>query len=290
FSPFDMVKWLGLGFTAWLSLLGSGSPVLNFGNFWNKDSSEPLQAAWNWTLAHLALVISLAACIGVCVLAVSLAVAWVASRGKFMFLDNVIHNRAEIVKPWERYRTQGNSYFLFSVCLGLASLAVLGAIILISTLIAMPDITRQHFGANAISAIVLGLLLFLVYGITLTAVMLFLEDFIVPIMALRSCRALTAWSLFFDLFKAHTGVFILYLLFRIVLGWAVGAISLVFCCFLCCVMWIPYVNTVIVLPLFVFVRCYSIHFLEQFGNEYRLFERESTDFISVAREPPPTPA
>lgn len=290
FAPFDMVKWLGLGFTAWLSLLGEGGPAANIPDVWNRESAEPLQAAWHWIMAHLALVISLAACVGLFILVVSLAISWVASRGKFMFLDNVVHNRAEITQPWKRFRAQGNSLFLFSICLGLASLAVLAAIILISALIAMPDITRQHFGANAIGAIIVGLLLLLLYGITLGAVMVFLEDFIVPIMAVRSCRALAAWSLFFDLFKAQTGIFILYFLFRAVLGWAVGVVSLLACCFLCCVMWIPYVNVVILLPLFVFIRSYSIHFLEQFGFDYRLFERESTDYISVARELPPTPA
>lgn len=290
FSPFDMAKWLGLGFTAWLAMLGNGSPTFNTGNFWNnKSGGQPLQEVWNWILTHLALVISLAVCIGVFVLVVSLIVAWVSSRGKFMFLDNVIHNRAEIVAPWKGYRIQGNSYFLFSICFGLASLAVFGIILLVSVLIAMPDITQQHFGVNAICAISLGGVLFLVYVITLTCVMMFLEDFIVPLMALRSCRMLAAWRLFFDLFKAHTGAFILYLLFKTVLGWAVGAISMMLCCFLCCVMWIPYIGTVILLPLFVFLRCYSIHFLEQFGDSYRLFNRESTDYISVTKEPPPIP-
>ena len=291
FTPFDMAKWLGLGFTAWLAMLSSGSPTLNFGNFWNKESdNEPLLAAWNWILAHLALVISVAACAGLVIVAISLVIAWVSSRGKFMFLDNVIHNRSDIAKPWERYRMQGNSYFLFSICLGLASLAVFCTMLLVCALIAMPDITRNHFGANAASAIILGLLMFLVYGISLSGVMTFLEDFIIPIMALRSCRALTAWSIFFDLFKANTGVFILYFLFKILLGWAVGAISLLLCCFLCCVMWIPYISTVILLPLFVFLRCYSIHFLEQFGDSYRLFyQQASDDYISVTRESPSTP-
>ena len=291
FSPFDMVKWLGLGFTAWLAMLSNGSPTFNLGNFWNNESGrQPFQEVWNWTLNHVMLVVALAVCIGVFVLVLSLIVAWVSSRGKFMFLDNVIHNRAEIVAPWKGYRIQGNSYFLFSICFGLASLAVFGIILLISVLIAMPDITQQHCGINAVCAISLGSVLFLVYVITLTCVMMFLEDFIVPIMALRSCRTLAAWRLFFDLFKTHTGTFILYLLFKIVLGWAVGAISMMLCCFLCCVMWIPYIGTVILLPLFVFLRCYSIHFLEQFDDSYRLFKRESTDYISVSREPPLTPA
>jgi hypothetical protein len=292
FAPFDIVKWLGLGFTAWLAMLSGGSSLPNVSSFLNNGSDmQPLQAAWSWTLAHLALVISLAVCAGVFIVAVSLAIGWVSSRGKFMFLDNVVRNRAEIAEPWTRTRAQGNSYFLFSICLGLASLALLGIIVLTCVLVASPDITRNQFGANAIVAIILGVILLGLYGITLTCAMILLDDFIVPIMALRSCRALAAWREFFELFKANTGIFIIYMLFKIVLGWAVGAISIILCCCLCCVMWIPYIGTVILLPLFVFLRCYSLHFLEQFGKAFRSFHIQSipANFITVGGETPTTP-
>lgn len=290
FTPFDMLKWLGLGFTAWLAMLSGNNPAANFANFAGKQpGTEPFQAAWEWMLVHLALVIALAACLGVLILAVTLAVTWVSSRGKFMFLDNVVRDRADIAEPWRRTRAQGNSYFLFSLGLGLTALAVLGIIALISVLIAMPDILRHQVGANAVGAIILGGVLLILYLVVLSCVMTFLEDFIIPIMALRSCRALAAWREFFAIFKAHTGAFICYLLFKIVLGWAAGAISLILCCCLCCVMWIPYVGTVILLPLFVFLRCYSLHFLEQVGDEYRLFNRDLSEYLAVAHEPPAAP-
>ncbi len=34
---------------------------------------------------------------------------------------------------------------------------------------------------------------------------------------------------------------------------------------------VPYLGTVVALPLYVFDRCYSVYFLEQFGPEYRIF-------------------
>ncbi len=284
FAPFDLLKWLGLGFTAWLALLGGNTNAMN-GNLFGKLVALPFQMALEWTMAHRVLVILLAVSAGVFFLFVSLVVSWVSSRGKFMFMENVVRDQSEIIKPWQRNCAQGNSYFLFSIAFALAALATLGVILLISALVAMPDITRHHFEANAIAAIILGGLLFGLYVITLTCVLIFLDDFIVPLMFLRSCRALAAWSEFFDLFKAHTGSFILYVLFKILLGWALGAISLIVFCCLCCVMWIPYVSTVMLLPLFVFLRCYSLHFLEQFGGEYRVFQPDSMDYLPVAREP-----
>ncbi len=285
FVPFAPLKWLGLGFVVWLAMLG-GNVNTTSGNLFVKLAALPCQAALEWTMAHGALLILLAVFAGVFLLVVSLAVSWVSSRAKFIFMENVVRDRADIIEPWQRHRAQGNSYFLFSVAFALAALAMLGVIMLIGALVAMPDITRHHFGANAMAAIVLGGLLFGFYAITLHSLLIFLEDFIVPLMFLRSCRALVAWSEFFKLFKAHTGSFILYLLFRIMLGWALGAISLVVFCCLCCVMWIPYVSTVMFLPLFVFLRCYSLHFLEQFGGEYRVFLSGSVDYLAVVREVP----
>jgi hypothetical protein len=37
---------------------------------------------------------------------------------------------------------------------------------------------------------------------------------------------------------------------------------------------IPYVGTVILLPLFVFLRCYNLSFLEQFGERWRFYRFE----------------
>jgi hypothetical protein len=48
-------------------------------------------------------------------------------------------------------------------------------------------------------------------------------------------------------------------------------------CLAACLLAIPYVGTVLLLPLFVFTRCYALYFLEQLGPEWTLLE------------PPPTP-
>ena len=44
-----------------------------------------------------------------------IALLWVSSRAKFVFLDDVVHGRARIVEPWGRFRREGNSLFLFSL-------------------------------------------------------------------------------------------------------------------------------------------------------------------------------
>ena len=104
-------------------------------------------------------------------------------------------------------------------------------------------------------------------------------------MILRSCRIMAAWGLFRDIFKAHVGVFVLYLLFRFVLTLVISSIAMLACCLLCCTVLIPYIGTVILLPVVVFWRSYSVHFLEQFGGAYRLFGTGPSHYITVRQEP-----
>jgi len=55
------------------------------------------------------------------------------SRGKFMFLDNVVHDRAEVSQPWQDFRRLGNSLFLGSIpglCPGKSEKAVAASLFL----------------------------------------------------------------------------------------------------------------------------------------------------------------
>jgi hypothetical protein len=109
----------------------------------------------------------------------------------------------------------------------------------------------------------------------------FTMDFVVPVMFLRRSRCLAAWREFYRLLGAHPGQWILYILFQIVLTIAIGAlvvmVVIITCCCAGCLMALPYLGTVLLLPILVFKRAYSLYFLAQFGPEYDVF-------------PPPPPA
>ena len=70
---------------------------------------------------------------------------------------------------------------------------------------------------------------------------------------------------------------VLYLLFQIVIAMAIGTIIAIGCCIgccLCCVsvlLFVPYIGTVILLPLLVFKRSYSLYYLRQFGPGFDVF-------------------
>lgn len=285
FQPFNLVKWLALGFTAWLAALEGGLGYggnFNFGSCKKEPAAQYCRAGWDWIQAHLFFVIPLALLLVAVGLVAALLILWVSYRGKFMFLDNVVANRGEIVRPWQQFRAQGNSCFLFAVCFGLAALAVVLLGVGLVLLISWPDLARGRFGWNAAGGIAVGLVFLTCFLITVGCVKSFLEDFVIPIMAVQKCRVMEGWSIFFDRFRRQVGLLVLYLLFRLALGLAIGFITLFLCCLLCCTVLIPYVGTVILLPFLVFWRSYSVHFLGQFDAKLRMFHDGYSSYITLA--------
>jgi len=68
---------------------------------------------------------------------------------------------------------------------------------------------------------------------------------------------------------------VLYFLFQILLAMGIGAILLVVilltCCIAGCLMLIPYIGTVLILPILTFQRAYSAFYLAQFGPDFDVF-------------------
>src|SRR5438552_1428249 len=123
FQPFDLKKWLVIGFAAFLSghLAGVGfnfpSP---FGNFQSHRTTpeviSPHFEQWKPWLVVAVVVLALF------VFALVIALTRFKARGNFIFTDCVVRNRAAIVEPWREYRKEGNSYFLFQLAVMFAVL------------------------------------------------------------------------------------------------------------------------------------------------------------------------
>ena len=71
-----------------------------------------------------------------------------------------------------------------------------------------------------------------------------------------------------DLVSSHPGPILLYVLFLLVLAVAVVVISCAVACATCCIAAIPYVGTVIFLPVSVTLGAFSFLLLRQFGLDY----------------------
>ena len=190
-------------------------------------------------------------------LVMGLLFLWLNCRGKFMFLHCVALNRAEVTEPWNKYGPEANSLFWFRLGLGflgmvltLPLLGIIAVMILRMIYQGEPDV------AGIMTAIGLGLALFLV-GIVFVIIRKLMVDFVVPIMFLRQEKCWAAWKEFYRLFSARFWQFVLYLLFQIVLSMAIGMVVmtvLIATCCCCCLMLVPYISTVLLLPVLVFKR------------------------------------
>lgn len=279
FQPFDLGKWFIIGFCAWLAQLGEQGFSFNFPSGSSSrrggGAGEGLEQARDFAMQNLWWIVPLILTLICVVIGLWLVFTWLSSRGKFMFLHCVALDRAEVSAPWSQFSRQGNSLFLFRIVLGLISFLVTLPFLVLAALAVFSMVRHEAatvFGVLMLIALVLGLILvavgfFLVGKLTM--------DFVVPLMFLRGNSCLESWKEFLGLLRANPGHFLLYLLFQLVLAIAIGAILLaiivVTCCLAGCLMAIPYIGTVLLLPVFVFSRSYSLHYFAQYGRQYDVF-------------------
>lgn len=267
FQPFDIAKWLTIGFAAFLSNLAGGAGNFNFGrkfptsgdwkykstshDFVNAGATWP---AWVWPLLIVCAIVFVA---------IVLALLWVGSRGKFIFADCVVRNRGAIVEPWKEFRREGNSYCRFLLLVGLLVMLAIGVA---AAPFLIPFALHGDWPtgvAVVLTACSLGIIALLV------ALWLHLVSrFMIPIMYRQRCDATRAFRESSHLVMQHLGPVLLYLLFSVVLAMAFLAIACVLTCVTCCITAIPYVGTVILLPVYVFFMAYLLLFLRQFGPEF----------------------
>jgi len=267
FSPFDLGRWFTLGFSAWLAQLGeSGGSFPNPGGGSNGgDWPQMSPEAMVIIVVIVAVVVLVAAAIGILML-------WLSSRGKFMFLECLAGSKAEIKGPWARSREKGWQLFIFRLVVGLMMLVTILVSVALPLLIAIPSIKAEVFGISAMIAIGVGVLL-LLFNILLWIFIWFgIEDFTIPIMAKQGIPPRAAFRRYVELCGTHPGAILCFWLLRALLGMGIAMVAILVCCCTCCLVLVPYIGTVILLPVFVFLRSYALLFLAQFGPEYDVWQ------------------
>lgn len=278
-APFDLGKWLVLAFSAWLAGLadgmgGGGSPRMGVNQHGVADLRHALETARHWLASHPYLV-PLLLLAAAAMAALVIVLLWVSSRGKFIFLDNVVHNRARIVEPWTRFRRVGNSLFLWRLGFAAVAVIVLAALVALAVLVAGGVSGFTLATSRGAAAIGVAAFLALLYLAALVAVALCLDSFVVPLMARLDLSAVAAWGVLWPWIERSLGAFVGYGLFLLILaigvGLAVAVVGLLTCCVGFVLLAIPYVGTVVLLPVLVAYRAFSLEFLAQFDPTFQLF-------------------
>lgn len=283
FRPFDLSKWMIIGFCAWLASLGQGGgggSNFNF-NFPNRhhqanSCASGLADVKDAFAAHLPWIILGAAIIIPIVIVLWLVFSWLRSRGQFMFVHCIAGNKAEVVVPWKRFAGHGNNLFLFRIVMGLINIVAVGlpVALMIITIIALAS---SGPGMAAVSGLIVAIFAVIFVAILFGLISKFTTDFVVPIMLVNTASCLAGWRQCLALIGCNKARLLLYILFQIVISMVIGIIAMTICligCCCCCasvLLLVPYVGTVIMLPLSAFSRAYSLFYLRQFGTQFDVF-------------------
>lgn len=280
-GPFNLELWFIVGFTAWLARLWDGSIWGGDGGLrWDMNNGDHrfgglvgpgVEKIIN-ALGH-PLEFFVAMMLLMLFLAIAVAVAWVGSRGAFMFYDNVAWKHGRVSDPWQRLGRLGDSLFLWRVGTQLlAGLLALALILPILVLIAPAVAVGGIFAGLGVAGALLTGLAGLSLGLTVAFVGFCTDQFVVPLMHRYDEGVLAAWERFLPLLRARPLAFVLMALaylvvwmFVSIIVFAAGAVT---CCALFLVLSIPFVGTVVLLPVHVTLRAFGPEFLAQFGEAY----------------------
>jgi hypothetical protein len=296
FKPFNLGKWFVLGLIAWLAVLDEGGTNFNFnfdlGPFKPKpppaaptrppttSPAELLEMVLAWLRAHIVEVVFIGAIAAILVGGLILLLLWINSRARFMLLRAIATDTYEVAAPWREFRALGNSLFGFRVALAIlwsvAGLLILAA----AAFTAWPDIRAKTFGAQATSAILIVVLLLFPTMIAFLLVSWLTTTFVTVIMYARGCTVMDGWRQFrANVLRGNILTLILFFLMNMVLALVAVMAHVLIGCVTCCVGFLPYLGTVATLPIVLFLRCYTIYFLQQFGPQY----------VIIHEAPPPPP-
>jgi len=291
FRPFDLAKWITIGFCAWLATLGEGG--FNGGNFNSPSHGKSgdihrqfeqakafVMSNLNWIIPLVVVLFTLGVILGVLML-------WLNSRGKFMFLHCVALNVAEVSVPWSRFKPQGNNLFWFQLVLHIIGTVLTLPLLIMCCFPIYRMFSSRKFITGDIMELIGIFLALMLFGCIFMVIAKLTADFVVPIMFLRGGKCVAAWREFLSLASLNVGRFVLYLLFQIVLHIAISMtllLILIFTCCLCfvgcCLLILPYIGTVMCLPILVFDRSYSLYYLQQYGSEFDVFKPASPPTVA----------
>ncbi len=277
FRPFDLGKWFYLGFSAFLASFLTGSTNFSF------HEGLPSDQNGNWLPAPFnswgpEIWIPVIIVFAVLVFALVVLFVWLGCRGQFMLLDNVVRGGCEVRAPWRQFREQANSLF---------RLYLLGFLIWLLSLLLVGGVAAAYFFLTPHAfhswsyyiPYAICLLIFLFFSIGYAIALFFLRDFGVLWMYRHGGSAWDAARQVLALGGEHTADFLLYLCLRFALGFAFIVLASLAGCLTCCIGFLPYLSSVLTLPLTVFRVWYAVECFATLGPD--------CDVRVVAATPPP---
>ncbi len=277
FKPFDIGKWFVMGFCAWLACLNQGGFNFHFNLPSNRQNGcEPVAGKIeDFFRTNPQLAIAIVAAVVILGILIFLLTLWLSSRGRFMFVDCVAKNKAEVKRPWTEFRSEANSLFKFNLVLSIVGIVFV--LLIGAAIFGVVYLFKDYHSARwvIISSVVFAAMMVFAGMVLLGLTAKFTKDFVVPIMYIDRRKCLVGWKTFWPLLTGNTGKFALYTLFQLLVSVCIFIVVIaavcVSCCCLGCLFAIPYIGTVAMLPIPCFVRSYSLYYLGQYGSQFDVF-------------------
>jgi hypothetical protein len=315
FRPFELAKWIILGFCAWVVTLGGqnggsgGNLPSNVAqssrnaseNFWGqmnyllnspeKSFLERMAEIFDTTSTVIVAITIAVIFVFILVAALVVLFTWLRFRFEFVFLDNLVHNRAKVSAPWREFKAYAHSlwgnYLLILLVFAVVNVFLFLPIFLLGMghwmkrCAAASDILMPN--SSEIFTLVLIVILFFAWGLAFTFWQFFMEHFQIPVMYQKKMlfkeSSVYAWRLV----KENPGVFIRFLLMVILIDIIFG-ICIVLgiflsCCFLLLLLVIPVINTTVMLPYLALKRYLGVDLLAALAPDLSPYPIEKTETI-----------
>lgn len=300
FQPFDFAKWGPIGFSAFLALMAEGGVSFNnpipsnshqpsYQNYSTYSSVPEALRAFKQFRSWLDALpsdpwLKVYVCLALAYIAFWLVLTWVGCRGEFLFLDNIVRNRAALAEPWRRYAWQGNVWFLFHLALILvgALFTVVSAGLFLYFNWTWIDAARSP-NAGEIAALVLTGLVFLAGALAFTVVKFLIRSLVLPLYFKQTMSLGTALLAVMTLVFTRPISLFVYVLLNFAIAIAAALVTVLVCaatfCLTCWASCFPFIGPLLfsmvlcqlILPVLVFQRCFQLGCLEQFGPDYNVF-------------------
>lgn len=275
--PARLETWLTLGFVAFLDQCGrtsSGVPNIPAGGGGGGGGggtsgdalASSLLARAAWPPADWGWVLGVGAGVLLVVVLVVALVLWLNSRGVFLYLDCVARGRAEVTRPWREHAARADSYFLWSLGLALATLAVIGLLVGLAIPLVLA-LQRDGFRVGPVVGLVAlaGGLVGLVVLASLLS--LLLRDFVAPLQWRLGLTCGQALPVGLRLVGEQPLAFLVYVLVKLAFALLVGLLAVLAGCLTCCLGFLPVVSQTLLQPLFYFERAWSLLLLRRLGHD-----------------------
>jgi hypothetical protein len=284
FQPLKPERWFALGLTVFLAQCGEynfnpmqapGMPFGSGGPPFPKPSSGGVGAGLQKMIDdtvrafydELALYVTLLSAGVLVTIGLGILIIWFSSRAKLMLVESVVYGRIDLGQQWARAAELGMSVLKFRLLLQLGGgFLGLGALAL-GVVTGLADFQAGHFsGPHALIGYALFGFATLAIGVPIAFTVLLFDDFVLPLMVVRNVRVSEAWRMCRrEVLSGHWGDLLLFYVLRVLLAFGVAIAVWVLNCVTCCLISIPYVSSVVLLPVFVFWRAFSLYFMEQLG-------------------------